>query len=90
MRETRRLRFGVVGMNHGHIFGMVDAVVRGGGELVSFHAHEPDLAAAFARRFPAAQQVSDERVVLEDRSIQLVLSSITPNERGPLGIPNAL
>jgi len=86
MRETRRLRFGVVGMNHGHIYGMVDAVVRGGGELVSFHAHEPDLAAAFARRFPAAQQVSDERVVLEDRSIQLVLSSITPNERGPLGI----
>jgi len=86
MRETRRLRFGVVGMNHGHIYGMVDAVVRGGGELVSFHAHEPDLTAEFARRYPAAQQASDERAILEDRSIQLVLSSITPNERGPLGI----
>jgi len=86
MLETRRLRFGVVGMNHGHIYGMVDAMVRGGGELVSFHAHEPDLAAAFARRYPAAQQVSDERAIVEDRSIQLVLSSITPNERGPLGI----
>jgi predicted dehydrogenase len=81
-----RIRFGVVGMNHGHIYGQVDAVIRGGGELVSFHAREPELAAAFARRYPAAKQVSDERAVVEDPSIQLVLSSIIPNERAPLGI----
>jgi predicted dehydrogenase len=86
MLETPRVRFGVVGVNHSHIYGMVDAVVRGGGELVSFHASEPDLAAEFARRYPAGKQVSDERAILEDPSIQLVLSSITPNERGPLGI----
>ena len=81
-----RLRFGVIGMNHAHIYGMVDAVVRGGGQLVSFHANEPDLAAEFARKHPSAKPVSDERAILEDASIQLVLSSITPNERGPLGI----
>ena len=81
-----RLRFAVIGMNHGHIYGMVDAAVRGGGQLVSFHAKEPDLAAEFARKYPGAKQVADERAILEDRSIQLVLSSITPNERAPLGI----
>ena len=81
-----RLRFGVVGVNHSHIYGMVDAVVRGGGQLVSFHAKEPDLAAEFARKYPAAKQVSDERAILEDASLQLVLSSITPNERAPLGV----
>ena len=81
-----RLRFGVVGMNHAHIYGMVDAVVRGGGQMVSFHANERDLAAEFARKYPAAKRVADERAVLEDSSIQLVLSSITPNERAPLGI----
>jgi predicted dehydrogenase len=86
MLETGRLRFGVVGMNHGHIYGMVDAVVRGGGQLVSFHASEPDLAAEFARRYPLATRVNDEHAILEDSSIQLVLSSITPNERGPLGV----
>ena len=86
MLETPRLRFGVIGVNHSHIYGIVDAVVRGGGQLVSFHASEPDLAAEFARRYPAGQQVSDERAILEDSSIQLVLSSITPNERAPLGI----
>ena len=29
-----RLRFAVVGMNHGHIYGQVDAIIRGGGDLV--------------------------------------------------------
>src|SRR5688572_15113960 len=85
-RSAPRLRFGVVGIDHGHIQGMADAVIRGGAELVSFHANDPVLAAAFARRYPGAKQVSDERAVLEDRTISLVLSSIIPNERAPLGI----
>jgi predicted dehydrogenase len=85
-RAATRLRFGVVGISHGHIYGMSDAVMRGGGELVSFHSNEPELAAAFARQYPQARQVSDERAVLEDPSIQLVLSSIVPVQRAPLGI----
>jgi len=77
-----RLRFGVVGANHG----MVDAALAGGGELAAFHAREPELAAEFARRYPQAKPVSDERAILEDPSIRLVLSSIIPSERAPLGI----
>src|SRR5471030_2494836 len=46
-RPAARLRFGVVGINHSHIYAMVDATIRGGGELVSFHALEPDLRSAF-------------------------------------------
>jgi predicted dehydrogenase len=85
-RRAARLRFGVVGANHSHIYGMVNAVTRGGGELVSFHVREPDIAAEFAKRFPQARQVQDERQVIEDPAIQLVLSSIIPVERAPLGI----
>lgn len=85
-RRAARLRFGVVGASHNHIHGMVGAVQRGGGELVSFHIREPDIAADFAKRHPGARQVADERAVLEDPTIQLVLSSIVPVERAPLGI----
>jgi predicted dehydrogenase len=81
-----RIRFAVIGMNHSHIYGQVDAVIRGGGELVSFHAKEPELAAEFAAHYPAARQVPDERAILDDTSIQLVVSSIVPSERAPLGI----
>ena len=81
-----RLRFGVVGINHAHIYGMVDAITRGGGELVSFHAREADLAAEFGRRYPSAKRVREDREVLEDPTIALILSSIVPNERASLGI----
>jgi predicted dehydrogenase len=84
--KAPRLRFSAIGLNHGHINGQVDAVVRGGGELVSFYAPEPDLAAAFAKRYPKAKPARSRMEILEDRSIQLVLSASIPNERAPLGI----
>lgn len=81
-----RIYFSVIGINHNHIYSQVDAVIRGGGQLVSFYAKEDDLAAAFSKKYPQAKKVNDEKEILEDKSIQLVLSSIIPNERAPLGI----
>jgi len=81
-----RLRFSVVGTNHSHIYGMVDTVIRGGGELASVYVKEPELLSEFTRRHPTAKVARDEREVLEDSSIALVLSSIVPVERAPLGI----
>lgn len=81
-----RLRFSVVGINHGHIHGQIGAVSKGGGQLVSFYAREPDLAADFAKRYPQARAARDEREILEDDSIQLVLSAAIPEERAPLGV----
>ncbi len=81
-----RIKFSVIGINHGHINSQVDAVIRGGGEFVSFYAKEPELAAPFAKKYPQAKQATSEKEILEDNSIQLVLSSIIPDERAPLGI----
>ena len=81
-----RIRFAVIGINHPHIYGQVGAVVRGGGELVWVQAQEADLLADFTKRFPQAKVARSEGEVLEDPSIQLVLSSIIPDQRAPLGI----
>jgi predicted dehydrogenase len=81
-----KIRFAVIGLNHGHINSQTTAVQRGGGELVSFYAKEPDLAAAFSKRFPQARLARDEKEILEDRSLQLVVSAAIPDERAPLGI----
>lgn len=80
------IRFAVCGMSHDHIYGMVNAIVRGGGVLVSAYGAEPDKAAAFHKRYPDAKMVSSAREILEDPSIQLVLSSTIPNERAALGV----
>jgi predicted dehydrogenase len=81
-----RIKFSVIGLNHGHIYGQTRAVIGGGGELVSFYAKEPDLVAAFAKQFPQAKLARNEKEILEDRSIQLVVSASIPNERAPLAI----
>ncbi len=81
-----RIRFSVIGMNHNHINSQVEMVKKGGGELVSFFAKEPDLAAAFAKTFPEAKQAASMNEILEDKSIQLVVSAAIPDERAPLGI----
>jgi predicted dehydrogenase len=81
-----RIRFAAIGLNHGHINSQTEAVIRGGGELLSFYAKEPDLAAAYAKRFPQAKLARGEREILEDPKVQLVVSASIPNERAPLGI----
>lgn len=50
-----------------------------------FYAKEPVLAAAFAKTFPQARQVTDRKEILEDPSIQVILSSGIPVERAPSG-----
>ncbi len=80
------VKFAVAGMSHDHIYGMVGAMLRGGGELVSVYAAEPERGAAFVKRYPQAKQVASIDEILNDPSIQLVLSSAIPAERAPIGI----
>ncbi len=81
-----RLKFAVIGINHNHINSQVGAVLRGGGELVWLYAKEPDLVKDFQKRFPQAKLARSEDEVLQDSSIQLVLSSAIPSERAPIGV----
>ena len=82
----KKIRFAVININHNHIYGMTEAIKRGGGELVALYAKEPDLAAAFLKAHPEAKLVENENVILEDPTIQLVLSSGIPDQRAPLGV----
>ena len=86
VKSSSRLKFAVIGVNHDHIHGQIEAVVHGGGEFISFYAKEPDLAAAFSKRYPQAKLALNENEILEDAAIQLVVSAGIPNERAPLGV----
>ena len=81
-----KIRFSVIGINHSHINAMVDAVTRGGGQLIAVYAKEADLLAGFMRRYPTAKKAATDTEILEDPSIQLILSSGIPVDRAPLGV----
>ena len=85
-RPKESIRFSVIGLNHGHIYGQTEALLGGGGELVSVYAKEPDLLQEFTKRYPNAKVAQSEDEILEDESIQLVASAAIPVERAPLGI----
>lgn len=80
------IKFSVIGINHSHIYGMVSSLIRGGGELVSVYAKEPDLLKNFTRSYPKVNVAQSEEEILGDKSVQLVASSGIPVERAPLGI----
>jgi predicted dehydrogenase len=83
---TASIRFSVIGLNHGHINSQTEAMIRNGGQLIAFFAKEPDLADAFSKRFPQAKAARNEKEILEDSSIQLIVSASIPVDRAPLGI----
>ena len=85
-KAAPKIKFAAVGLNHGHIYGQIEVLKRGGGELVAFYAKEPDLVAAFQKRYPDVKLARSEKEILEDKSIQLVTSAGIPVDRGPLGI----
>lgn len=80
------IRFSVIGINHGHIYGQVNSLLGAGAEFVSFFAPEPELVAQFAPRFPQARQARSEEEILEDPTLHMVVTAGIPRQRAPLGI----
>ena len=80
------IRFSVTGINHNHIYGMVDALINGGGKIVAVYSREAGLLPDFTRRYPNVKVAKSEEEILEDNSIQLVASAAVPVDRAPIGI----
>jgi predicted dehydrogenase len=81
-----KIRFGVIGLDHAHIYSMSAAVKRGGGELVSVFATDPRQIEAFRKQFPEAKLAASEAEIIEDKSLQLIASASIPDLRAPLGV----
>jgi predicted dehydrogenase len=73
MPSQPAIRFAAVGLNHGHIYGQVNALLQAGAEFVSFYAREPDLVARFAETYPQAKLARSVDEVLEDETIHMAV-----------------
>jgi len=80
------IKFAAIGLNHSHIYGQVNLLLREGAEFVAFHSPEDDLAKPFAEKYPQAKRVADRRAILEDPAIQLVLTAAVLNERAGISM----
>ena len=80
------IEFAVCGMSHDHIYSMIAAMQRGGGELMAAWGSEEDKLAQFSRRYPTAKIVPTQEEILDNPSVQLVLTSQIPDERSGISI----
>ena len=80
------IRFAAIGFEHAHIYGQVNVMLEAGAELVAFHDVDPARCARFQSLYPQTAQAESIENILEDESIQLVVSAGIPNERAPLGL----
>lgn len=78
--------FAAIGLDHGHIHGMVEHLIAAGATLTLVYDPDPAKIADFLERFPQARAAASEQEVLEDPSVRLVASASIANQRGPLGV----
>ena len=81
-----KIKFAVCGISHDHIYGMIGAIQRGGGELVAAWGGEEDKLANFKKRFPNVKIAQTQNEIVENPDVQLVLSSQIANERAGIGV----
>ena len=77
---------GVIGLAHGHIYGMCNGLSEAGADIVKVYDPDPQKVKAFRDLFPSAAAAESKGEILKDRRIRLVASAGVPDTRGPLGV----
>ena len=77
--------FSAAHLDHGHIYGMVNALTEAGGTLKSVYDPQPERLAAFLKAYPQAKAVSSEEELLNDPETVLIAAAHVTCERGPFG-----
>ncbi|GGE25682.1 oxidoreductase [Pullulanibacillus camelliae] len=84
--EDGVFQFAVIGLDHGHIYGMCNGLTEAGGTLVSVYDPDKQKVEAFCKSFPGVEPAHSEEEILLNPQIQLVSSACIPSDRGPLGL----
>ena len=83
--EPGQFKVGVVGLDHGHIYGMCNGLSEAGAEIALVYDKDPAKVDTFRKSFPGAAVAGSEQAVIE-ADIKLVASASIPDERGSVGI----
>ncbi|EKF58660.1 oxidoreductase [Agrobacterium albertimagni AOL15] len=84
----KSIKFAVIGVDHGHIYGMIDGLLSAGAEFAGWCTGPEtpnEVSGAFGTCYDAFPMLSEERV-LEDTSISLILSAAINSDRTDIAI----
>ena len=88
--DKGEFKFGVIGLDHGHIVGMTHSLIDAGGELVAVYDPNQENLDEFMTEFhpeaPSLEALRTEDELLQRSDIRMVASAAVPADRGPLGV----
>ena len=74
-----------IGLDHGHIYGMVNGTVEAGATLKWVYDKDDKKMKAFKETYPEVQLADSKESILEDESVDMVLSAAVASERSAIG-----
>ena len=77
---------GVIGLDHGHIYGMTNGLMEAGAGIAKVFDPDPAKVEAFVNRYGGVKRASCMEEILEDDRIRMVASAPVPSDRCDLGI----
>src|SRR3954453_21794959 len=82
------LRFGVIGLDHRHIYELTQYLIDAGMECAGYwpETTNPHVLAGFRKRFPHLPAIAEKERLLDDRSIDVVATAAIPSERAGIAI----
>jgi predicted dehydrogenase len=87
MADHPPLKFAAIGLDHRHIYHQVGRLMDLGAECKGYYARDSAVPLeGFTRRLPDLPRVRDVRALLEDSSIQLIVTAAIPSERGEVAL----
>lgn len=81
------MKFGAIGIDHRHIFGMAGNMIDAGAEFAGWWTDgAPETLDGFIKRFPDVPRVANAQALFDDPEIELILISCIPRDRADWAI----
>ena len=77
---------GVIGLEHGHIYGMCNGLSEAGAEIELVYDSDPEKVQKFIAAFPQVRPARTKEEILTSSRIKLVAGAAVPDQRAGLGI----
>lgn len=84
--EKGEFIFAAIGLEHGHINGMCEGLIKSGAVLKWVYDEDEYKMKKFQKVFPGVKFATSKQVILEDTSVHMIATATIPSERYKLGL----
>lgn len=81
-------RFALIGLDHRHVYELTQYLIEAGMDCAGYWpvTSDPVVLAGYRKRYPDLPEVADKQRLLDDPSIDVIVTAAIPRDRAPLAI----